>query len=137
VLYEPANDADVSKGFRYYNSSPYLLVYSNGKGGIVSQIVYLPDPQKKMTATPSSFLSTIQTTMEFDKGVLKSAKNTTDASIVSSGIVKAVESAAPALLAALNEPARDRLVPAPYLYKIIVEGNTVKFVGKQAIHQSR
>jgi hypothetical protein len=129
IVYEPANASDDSTGFRYYNSSPYLLVYSNGKGGLVTQIVYLPDPQKKMTATPSSFLSTIQTSMEFDKGVFKSAKNTTDATVVSSAVISAIQTAAPALLAALNEPAQDRTVPAPYLYKIVVEGTAVKFIG--------
>jgi hypothetical protein len=129
IVYDPVISDDNSNGFRYYNSSPYLLVYSNGKGGLITQIVYLPDPMKKMTASPKSFLSTIQTTMDFDHGVFKSAKNTTDATVVSSAIVKAVESAAPALLAALNEPAQDRTVPPPYLYKIIVDNNTIKFVG--------
>ncbi|MGC4041934.1 MAG: hypothetical protein QM710_14415 [Flavobacterium sp.] len=131
VTYQKVDSNDEGSGIRYYNSSPYLLVYSNGKGGLVSQIVYLPDPNKKMSASPTSFLASNQLTMEFSKGVYTTGKNTADGTAVSSAIIKAIETAAPALLAALNEPLTEREVPAPYLYKIVVEGSQVSFIGGQ------
>lgn len=119
-------------GFRYYNSSPYLLAYSNGKGGVTTQIIYLPDPEKKMTATPHNFLANLQVTMEFDKGVYKSGKTTTDGTVVLSSIMKAVETAAPIMLALLNAPeVTEREVPAPYLYKIVTQGDNINFIGGQ------
>ena len=42
-------------GIRYYQNSLYLLVYSDGKGGIVSEFMYLPDTTKKMVACPHNF----------------------------------------------------------------------------------
>jgi hypothetical protein len=129
IIHKPVASADDNNGLRYYNSSPYVLLYSNGKGGIISQIIYLPDPHSKMTASPKSFLSSIQATLEFDKGVLKSAKNTVDATVIPSAIVSAMKTAAPAFLAAMNEPAQARVVPAPYLYKIIVRTDKVSFIG--------
>lgn len=122
-----------AEGIRYYNSSPYLLIYSNGKGGIVTQILYIADPQKKMTAQPKSFLASAQTTLEFDKGVLKNSKSTIDASSLPVAIMKAVQTiGVAALIPAANDPLEGtRQIPAPYLYKIIVNGSTISFVGKQ------
>jgi hypothetical protein len=133
IVYEPVpkDSDDDSNGIRFYHSSPYVLVYSNGKGGLITQILYIADPYKKISAKPKSFMATAQTTMEFDKGVYKSAKNTIDATAVPSAIIKAVEAAAPAFIAALNEPVPTLKVPPPYLYKIIVDGSSVKFVGGQ------
>lgn len=132
VSYKKVDATDDSEGFRYYHSSPYFLVYSNGKGGIVTQIIYIADPYKKVSARPRMFLSNMQTSMEFDKGVYKSSKNTYDASVVPSAILKAVQTIAPALLAALNDPVKDsRSIPAPYLYKIVINGTTVEFIGGQ------
>lgn len=128
IHYQPVNDKDDGDGIRYYNSSPYLLVYSNGKGGLVTQLLYIADPSKKMEAKPKNFLSTAQTTMEFEKGVFRSGKTTADATGVPTAIIAAIKTAGPALIAA-NDPAKDRSVPAPYLYKIIVEGSTVTFKG--------
>ena len=125
-------DAD-DRGIRYYRSSPYLIVYSNGKGGIVTEIKYLPDPTKKMSAQPnSSFATGLKTTMNFDHGVLTSVKDELGGDIISPAILKAVETMGPALLKALNL-AQDNVytVPAPYIYKIVVTGEEVKFVGGQ------
>jgi len=119
-------------GIRYYQSSPYLIVYSNGKGGIVTKIEYLPDPNKKMSAVPKSFMATIKTTMEFKNGVLTSNEEEGDGTVVPKAILKAVETAAPAFLAALNKTdVRELTVPAPYIYKIVVDGNDIIFVGKK------
>ncbi|UTA67273.1 hypothetical protein [Emticicia sp. 21SJ11W-3] len=134
LVYKPVKnegkDKDTSNGFRYYNSSPYLLVHSNGKGGLITQIVYLPDPFKKMDVKPKSFLANFQITMEFENGIFQTSKSTFDATVVPSAIIKAIETAAPAFLAGLNSPTNDtRVVPAPSIYKIIVNGFNITFIG--------
>lgn len=128
-----ANDADDLRatGIRYYGTSPYLLVYSNGKGGIVTELKYLPDPAKKMSAEPKATLASVDATLTFDHGMLTSAVVTGDTTALPTAIVKAVEAIAPALLAALNETQADKelVMPAPHLYKIVVDGGTVSFRG--------
>src|SRR6266542_3545348 len=57
-------------GVRYLGTSPYLIAYSDGKGGVVAEVKYLPDPAKKMSATPVSKLSDVDANMDFDRGVL-------------------------------------------------------------------
>lgn len=126
-----ANNDKTNDGIRYYNSSPYLLVYSNGKGGLVTQILFIADPTKKMSVKVNSFLSTAQTTMEFDNGVYKSAKNTIDATAFPQAIIKAVQAVGVELLSAANAPSNSSTasLPAPYLYRILINGNKVSFVG--------
>ncbi|MDR7208820.1 hypothetical protein [Flavobacterium piscis] len=132
ITHNEVTDESKNKGFRYYNSSPYLLAYSNGKGGVTTQIIFLADPQKKMSAAPYNFLASIQATMEFEKGIYKNGKTTADGTVVLSSIAKAVETVAPLILAALNAPElTEREVPAPYLYKIVIDGDKVNFIGGQ------
>jgi hypothetical protein len=129
-LDEAVDKAD--KGIRYYRSSPYLIAYSNGKGGVVTEIKYLPDPYKKMSALPRAFMATIKTTMNFENGVLTTSEEEADAAAVPKSILGAVEAVAPSLMAALNKARKDEYtVPAPYIYKIVVKGSTVYFIGSQ------
>lgn len=124
-----ADDKDT--GIRYMATSPYLIAYSDGKGGMISQIYYLPDPAKKMSATPKTKLADVDMTMTFDRGVLTQTTETMDATAVPTAIAKAVEAFAPKLLALLNEAQKEQehSLPAPYVYKIIVSANTVQFRG--------
>jgi hypothetical protein len=132
VQHSKVDQEDNVDGIRYYNSSPYLLAYSNGKGGIITQVLYIADPFKKMSMKPKTFLANAQSTMEFSKGIYKNSKTIADATAVPSAIIKAVEIAATVLIAAANKPVDNSLqIPAPYLYKIIVEGNNVSFIGQQ------
>lgn len=120
-------------GVRYLGTSPYLIAYSNGKGGIVTEIRYLPDPAKKMSAKPSSKMSDVGATMDFDRGVLTTSAETGDATAVPKAIAKAVEAFVPALRSALNKAdgPKEYEIPAPYVYKIVVNGSDVYFQGKQ------
>jgi hypothetical protein len=125
-----------STGIRYYGTSPYLLAHSDGKGGIiVSKILHLPDPAKKMSAESIATLADIGGTLEFDRGVLTTANATGDAAAIPTAILKAVEKVAPALLAAMDVPAKkdDPLqIPGPYLYKIVLRGGEPHLIGGAA-----
>jgi len=132
VHHKVTNDA-ADTGVRYLGTSPYLIAYSDGKGGMVAAIHYLPDPQKKMSATPKSKLADVDLTLTFDRGVLTQSTEVSDATAVPTAIAKAVEAFAPKLLSILNEAQREQehSLPAPYIYKIIVLGDHVEFRGGQ------
>lgn len=135
TVYTPVDPKDDnSDGFRFYQSSPYLLVYTNGKGGITTQILYIADPAKLVSAKPKNFLSKSDLSMEFENGVLTKSKSDIDATIVPSTIIKAAQSVATTFLAGANDPKKsitERNMPAPQLYKIVVNGSTVSFIGSE------
>ncbi len=129
---DPENDN--GDGFRFYQSSPYLLVFTDGKGSITTQILYIADPSKLLSAQPKNFLSKSDITLEFENGVLSKSKTDVDATIVPSAIIKAAQSVVTTLLAAANDPQAapsERSMPAPQLYKIIVNGSSVTFIGSE------
>ncbi len=135
TVYKHVNPAyDLGDGFRFYQSSPYLLVHTNGKGGIVTQILYIADPAKLVSAKPKNFLSKTSMTLELENGVLNTSKTDVDATIVPSAIIKAAQSVASTFLAGANDPQKgnaERSMPSPQLYKIVVKGSTVSFIGSE------
>jgi hypothetical protein len=67
---EPTDASKDIGGFVYYESSPYLLIYPDGKGQVSWEIKYLADPKKKRIAKPSVFFAKLDSTLVFDNGVL-------------------------------------------------------------------
>jgi hypothetical protein len=128
-----AADDQSDTGVRYLGTSPYLIAYSDGKGGIVTQVTYLPDPAKKMSAKPDTTLADVDSTLEFDRGVLTTSVSKGDATAVPMAIAKAVEAFAPSLLAAMGRAGetKEYTIPAPYIFKIVVDGSDVYFTGGQ------
>ncbi len=125
----PTDDLKMD-GIRYFEASPYLLVYSNLKGGIVTEVLYLPDPNKKMAAKPTSIMASLDTTMNFSKGVLTDAKDIADSTAVPKAVLGAIQTAGEAFIKAMDEAsANEYKVPPPHLYKIISTEDGVKFVG--------
>ena len=125
---------DNGSGLRYYQASPYLLVNSDSKGGLQWRILYLPDQTKKMMAHPTVLGGRSELTLQFRNGVLAGTSELGDTSEVPRAVIAAAQSAIP-LIAGLFEAPSARVgtqsVPAPYLYKIVVQGDTVSFIGKQ------
>ena len=123
-------------GVRYYRSSPYLIAHSDGKGGVITEVKFLPDLTKLMSAQPKTTLADVDTTMSFENGVLTSASTTADATAVTKAITKAVEGLGTTFLSALaNEKAKEPntyKVPPPVLYKIVVEGSRVYLLQAKA-----
>src|SRR5882757_10510461 len=92
-----ANTADIAAdGIRYYEQVPYLIVYSDGKGGLKSQLLYLPDTTRKKVVHPYAWMANNNLVLTFDKGVLTEGTQTIDETIVPKA---AVEAAAAALIA--------------------------------------
>lgn len=114
-----------ANGIRYYGSSLYILVNSDGRGNIQWRILELPDQTKKMVAQPYNFLATIKTDMGFSNGVLNQFKVAIDASVVPKALIETVSKVLPYLMAADAE----YKVPSVEIYKIVASNNTFEFVG--------
>lgn len=115
------NQADErDEGFRYYETSPFLLVYADGKGGLESKLLYLPDTTKKRSIKPYNFASTNDTTLKFDKGRLVQAKAVVDETIIPAAIISSLEKVATANIKAGNGGAEG--IPSPYLFRIVGDG---------------
>jgi len=117
-----------STGIRYYESAPYLIVYSDGKGGLRWQIRYLPDQSRVMSATPTVIGGRTEMTLFFQNGVMSSVSVVADTTELPKAVIAAITSAIPLLAGA--GPVQEGF-PAPYLYKIVVEGSSVRFIGGQ------
>jgi hypothetical protein len=90
-----------------------------------------------MVAKPYSTMSSLSSTLAFDKGILTQSTETPDTSALPSAILSAAEKVLGKLVlrapgegaAPPAETTRTNAVPAPYLYKVLVEGPSVRFVG--------
>jgi hypothetical protein len=134
VKYERAKDADGSTGtgIRYYESAPYLLIYSDGKGGLKWQILYLPDQSHIMLATPVVHGGgKSQLTLSFQNGILGTSTVAGDTTAIPSAILAAAAAVIPVLVAGVLEGKKPEEFPAPYLYKIVVDADSVHFLGGQ------
>ena len=125
VKHLPERGAD-DHGIRYYLTAPYLLVYSDAKGGLVSRLLYLPDQTQVMSATPRSSLASIQATLEFDDGVMTRAVEEPDATPLPVTILSAAEAVLPLLAGSVRPGAQ---FPQPSLYRITVHGDRITFTG--------
>jgi len=130
IVAEDANE----KGVRYYDSAPYLIVYSDGMGGLKWQIRYLPDQSRLMAANPIIDGARTEMTLYFQNGVLSSASTIGDTTELPKALIGAVQSALPFLVdakVAALDGTKPLGFPAPYLYKLIIRNNTVEFLGEQ------
>lgn len=121
-----------ARGFRYYQPAPFLFIYSDGKGGIVSQIKFLPDTTQKMSAQPYAYLSSNESTLQFDAGILTVASVVVDETVVPSAALDSLaKTLGAAAKAALNAPqaTQEAIVPVPYLFKIVLNGDNIELRG--------
>jgi len=119
---------DTSTGIRYYDTAPFLIIYSDGMGGLKWQIRYLPDQTRVMTATPSIIGGRTEMSLYFQNGMLTSVSTVGDTTEVPKALINAAQTALPLLLAAAESP-HQKGFPAPYIYKLVVENGNIKFVG--------
>src|SRR6476661_31910 len=84
-------DEKEARGFRYYETTPFLLLYTDGKGGLVSEVHYLPDYTKKRSIEPYAYAASNKATLKFENGRLAEAKAIVDESIVPVAVIGALE----------------------------------------------
>jgi hypothetical protein len=128
------NDEASNRGFRYYESSPYLLVQTDNEGGLKSQLLYLPDETKKRSIRLFNYAASISITLEFTHGVLTHGVADVDETVVPNAIISALETAAKAAIMGGNTPEGKKTppLPGPYLFKILIKGDQVTLKGGQA-----
>lgn len=125
-----------ARGFRYYDTSPYLLVRTDGKGGLESSLEYLPDLGKLRHARPFQFLAANKSTFDFSEGTLSSGTSEGDGTAVPAAFLDAATKVASAALkAGADDPAAAKsgegsgTAPRVYLFKIKQEGATWTLIG--------
>ncbi|MGF6127846.1 hypothetical protein QF019_003057 [Pseudomonas frederiksbergensis] len=118
-LTETENQTDT--GIRYFDTSPFLLIYADGKGGLESKVLYLPDSTKLRSIKPYAYGAKNDSTLKFDNGRLTSAKSTVDETAIPSAVISGLEKVATALIKAGNGGVDG--IPAPYLFRILGDAN--------------
>jgi len=88
VVYSVATNSGT--GIRYYQSSPYLLVYSDSKNGLHWQILYLPDQTKKMMVRPIAIGGRSELDLYFHNGILTGSSELSDTTELPKAIIAAV-----------------------------------------------
>ena len=126
ITVKPVENEKQVDGFRYYEMAPFLFIHTDGKAGVSSEIVWLPDQTRKMSIHPYSILASNNTTLKFNNGMLTESSATVDETVVPNAILTALAAAAKVLpFKAGPQPAptpsiATGQVPVPYLYKISV-----------------
>ncbi len=131
VSYKTVTNDDTADGFRYYDSSPYLLVQTDNKGGLTSDLKYLPDPTKKRSVRPWQFLSKNEAAFTFDNGILTSSEAVQDSTVIPKAVIGALEQMAKA---AIKLSPYDQAAPAGprvYLFKIVKENGKWCLLGAE------
>lgn len=136
TTYRPIADDNQDGGIRYYEQAPYLLISTNGKGGVTGQIKFIADVTAKRSINPFAILSQNESTLTFDNGVLTQGKSTVDETTVPRAIVTALEKVASAAMAAANAPGDEPQqidIPLPRLYRIVITSTTVSLEGGKIV----
>ena len=129
----PVDPKVQTSGFRYYDTSPFILVYTDNKGGLVSTLIYMPDTTKMRQIKPYSYLATNKTTLTFSNGVLTQAKAEVDETAVPKAAIAGLQQVATAIVKAANAPDDDSKleVPAPYIFRVIKKEGKWMLAGGQ------
>jgi hypothetical protein len=125
-------DDKSAQGFRYYDTSPFLLVYTDSKGGIKSEVLYLPDTEKKRSIRPYAYGAKNDATFKFQNGVMVGTKATVDETIIPVAAISALEKVATSLVKAANAGTDE--IPAPRLFRIFYDGTTWKLAGEKTLN---
>jgi hypothetical protein len=134
-IYDVESD-EKADGVRYYEPALYLLVYSDGRGNLTSQILTMPDTSKKMVVNLHAFAAKNNSTLTFNNGILTSSKMELDSTAIPSKIINTIQTLGTAAISsAFNSPqaGSTRTIPAPYLFKIVVDNNGTRLVGGQGV----
>jgi len=92
----PKSDSKEVGGIVYYDDSPYLIVWPDGKGNVQWQLQFLPDQTKKRIASPYNYISTLSSSLSFTNGVLNQSSVTVDNTAMLKSLATAAASIASA-----------------------------------------
>jgi len=121
-------------GFRYYESSPYILVYSDGKV-LKSDLIYLPDRTRKMSVELFDYVSRNTAKLTFSNGVLTSAETEGDSTAVPKAVIESAKQVAiaaakgAAAFSTVKEEKKPFAAPPPCLYKLVIDKEGARLIG--------
>lgn len=134
--YTVKDHQEALQGIRYYEPAPFLLVYSDGKGNLTSQIIMMPDLTQKRVIDLYAYAAKNESTLNFENGVLTKSEMGIDSTAVPSALIDTIQTLGVAAIgAAFNAPqsGTTRSIPAPYLFKIVVGVSGTTLVGGQGV----
>jgi hypothetical protein len=128
-------EADV-RGIRYYEGAHFLIVYTDGKGGLKSEVKFLPDLTRKRSINPYAYLAKNETTLTFSNGMLTGSKSVIDETVIPKAVISAATKVALASIAAANaaDGKQRTYLPQPVLFKfdinkagkvLLIPGDTI------------
>ena len=89
VNYTPVKDEAKAKGLRYYDTSPYILMYRQNDQW-VSQLIYIDDQTKEYQATVWAWLSQNNSSFTFStNGVLTDISSALDTTVIPNAVLTA------------------------------------------------
>lgn len=122
-----------ARGFRYYESAPFLLIHTDSKGGITSEVLFLPDTTKKRSIRPYAYAASNKSFLKFTEGRLTQAKAVVDETGVPLAAIAELEKLAKAAMRTVDPADGPKHLPAPYLFRIVKTGERWSLNGGQAI----
>jgi hypothetical protein len=129
---QTAQDTDAAaRGIRFYQQAPFLFVYPDGIGGITAEVKWLPDTTQLFSARPYAFLANNETTLEFENSALSKAKLVVDDTAVVTASLEALGKVL--AIAKDSEDVTEGQIPAPKLYRIIVNGDHVRLSDTETV----
>lgn len=110
-------------GIRYYEPAPFLLVYSDARGNLTSEVIIMPDLTRMRSIDPYNYLSSNNTTLNFNNGILTQGKTVVDETIIPKGAFEAAKAIAGTLVGAAFDTTGNATptLPAPKLFRIAVD----------------
>jgi hypothetical protein len=133
---DPKDDAKYD-GIRYYGTSAYVVVHTDGDGGLTADMKYLPDPAKLMSAHPYNYLASNTTSLTFTDGVLGLSESETDTTVVPKAILTALKDIAVAAVGAPDTAEggdnRPPTIPVPKIFKIEVANGHAQLIGEDGV----
>gem|GEM_PF-3076201 len=136
---EPVDDQTdaAARGFRFYESAPFILVFTDNKGGLVSELHYLPDLTRKQHVKPYNYFASNHTTLTFSNGMLTQAKAEVDETAIPNAAIAGLQQVATGIVAAANANVADPAlqVPAPYLFRVVKKNGKWQLAGDNSGRQ--
>ena len=114
-------------GIRYYEPAPFLLVYSDARGNLVSKVIIMPDLTRMRSVDPYAYFASNKTTLNFTNGILTQGKSVVDETIIPKAAFEAAKAIAGAIAGAAFDTTGGATptLPAPKLFRIYVDANGI------------
>lgn len=112
-----------ARGFRFYQQAPFLFIRSDGKGGLESDIVWLPDTRRVISARPYAWFAKNETTLEFSEGSLTKATTVLDATSVPTAALAALAKVMTAAAMNAVPGIAEGQIPTPHLFRIVTDAD--------------